>query len=646
MVGFCNVYADSIESSRNILWNDIVSILNSFPLSWVVGGDFNSVLDPLERIGVSSNLGSIRNFNSFVLRAKIFDIPLQGMEFTWSNFRDTVAWSRLDRFLISPVLLSRIPQLRQRGLPRSVSDHNPIVMDTPKIDWGPSPFHFFNVWREDKKMMDDVRSGWKIFNRSVSGILSARMKMVKYRMKRWHSLHKTDTFSWKSYEERMANIDMKAMSKGWDVNLRNERVELLKEAWIGSKKEEQMEAWIRSRKEEQTWRQKSRVKWLKEGDRNSKFFHFVANGRKRSNFIGDLYFNSVHMTDPRLIKEEAAELELIKGEDFGGKDVHITHLQFADDTILFIKPEMEYVMNIKRIFKCFELASGLKVNFHKFGVARVGYKVHMNSLWATALKCKAVSLPISYLGFPLGARPGSKVFWNTLVEKIETRLAPWKRRFLSKSGKLVLIKYVISSILIYFMSVFRISVGIAQRIEKLQRSFLCGDGGVKRKIHALKWDEVRRSKNKGGLGIGKVAVKNKGMLAKWVWRFSNEGKALWKRVIVARYGLDSGSLYWNWKGTHHPSFFTKAIASLYKENNRAVWMLKQGTKVIIGDEARASFWKDISIESSDLQESFPCIYVLATLKEGVVADFGQWEGEEWKWSIPLRRKVFGWEQSQ
>ncbi|KAK3204962.1 hypothetical protein Dsin_019008 [Dipteronia sinensis] len=266
---------------------------------------------------------------------------------------------------------------------------------------------------------------------------------------------------------------------------------------------------------------------------------------------------------------KGAELELIKGEVFGGRDVHITHLQFADDTILFIKPEMEYVMNIKRILRCFELASGLKVNFHKSGVARVGYKVQMNSLWATALKCKAVSLPISYLGFPIGARPCSKN-----------------------------------------------SSGGSSKNRKVAPEFFMGGWWRKRKINALKWDEVCRSKNKGGLGIGKVAVKNKGMLAKWVWRFSNEGKALWKRVIVATYGLDSGSLYWNWKGTHHPSFFTKAIASLYKENSRAVWVLKQGTKVIIGDGARASFWKDISIESTDLQESFPQYLCVGHFKRG------------------------------
>ncbi|KAK2656851.1 hypothetical protein Ddye_009903 [Dipteronia dyeriana] len=136
------------------------------------------------------------------------------------------------------------------------------------------------------------------------------------------------------------------------------------------------------------------------------------------------------------------------------------------------------------------------------------------------------------------------------------------------------------------------------------------------------------------------------MLAKWVWRFSNEGDSLWKRVTGVRYGQLCSSLYWNWIGAQHPSFFTKAIASLFKDHSRVAWVLKEGTKVIIGDGTRARFWNDIRADSTDLKYSFSRIYALASIKEGTVSKFGFWEGDEWKLYFPLRREVFGWEQSQ
>ena len=90
----------------------------------MIGGDFNMVLDVSERIGSSYNLGAIRTFTSFLSKANVVDLPLQGMSFTWTNSRETAAWSRLDRFLISPSLPLNFLDLIQCRLPKGVSDHN------------------------------------------------------------------------------------------------------------------------------------------------------------------------------------------------------------------------------------------------------------------------------------------------------------------------------------------------------------------------------------------------------------------------------------------------------------------------------------------------------------------------------------------
>ncbi|KAK2660474.1 hypothetical protein Ddye_007007 [Dipteronia dyeriana] len=145
------------------------------------------------------------------------------------------------------------------------------------------------------------------------------------------------------------------------------------------------------------------------------------------------------------------------------------------------------------------------------------------------------------------------------------------------------------------MSIFKITVGIALRIEKLERSFLWSDGIKREKLHAVKWDTICSSKANDGLGIGRVAIKNKCMLAKWVWHYGNEHSSLWKQVIITRYGLDKKSLQWNWQGVNSLSFFVKAIASLFQPNSRSAEIIRSGLSVVIGNGVKVKFWTDIKM---------------------------------------------------
>jgi hypothetical protein len=53
---------------------------------------------------------------------------------------------------------------------------------------------------------------------------------------------------------------------------------------------------------------------------------------------------------------------------------------------------------------------------------------------AAVLGCKVDTLPMSYLGLPLGASFKDKTIWNGIIEKLELQLAGWKRMYLSKGG--------------------------------------------------------------------------------------------------------------------------------------------------------------------------------------------------------------------
>ena len=91
---------------------------------------------------------------------------------------------------------------------------------------------------------------------------------------------------------------------------------------------------------------------------------------------------------------------------------------------------------------------------------------------ASILGCEVASLPFECLGLPLGAPNNASHIWDDILEKMECRLAGWKRPLLSKGGRVTLIKSTLANIPTYYMSLFKIPIKVANRIEKIQRDFL------------------------------------------------------------------------------------------------------------------------------------------------------------------------------
>ncbi len=91
------------------------------------------------------------------------------------------------------------------------------------------------------------------------------------------------------------------------------------------------------------------------------------------------------------------------------------------------------------------------MNLGKSELVQVGDVPHLELL-ADILGCKTSTFPMKYLGLPLGANFKMQSIWNPIMEKLERWLAGWKRLYLSKGGRLTLIKITLSNLPTYYFS--------------------------------------------------------------------------------------------------------------------------------------------------------------------------------------------------
>ena len=101
---------------------------------------------------------------------------------------------------------------------------------------------------------------------------------------------------------------------------------------------------------------------------------------------------------------------------------------------------------------------------------------------------------MKYLGLPLRAKFKDKTIWNLILEKMEIKLVGWKKLYLSKGGRVALIKSTLSKLSTYYISLYPIPTSVANRIAKLQRDFLWGGLGDEPKFHLVNWStEIGRA---------------------------------------------------------------------------------------------------------------------------------------------------------
>lgn len=269
------VYGNPIFHDRRNLWGKLAGLNRDRNFPWCCMGDFNEMVNQWEKDGIRPFDHARANlFRGFMNEAGLMDMNLKGNKFTWaSNPRNgMVVREKIDRVMVNWAWRERFPHAFALALPIISLDHSPIVVQTYLDERSGVLFRYEAYWDDHPCCKEVVKSGWDEGGTNEYGWNSflAKSKACKRRLQQWNKR-----------EFKRADVEIRRL-KGELSDLLNRNADETDWTKIKEIQEQIKELWKR---EEMYWFQRSRVKWLNWGDRNSKFFHASTVQRRGRNRI-------------------------------------------------------------------------------------------------------------------------------------------------------------------------------------------------------------------------------------------------------------------------------------------------------------------------------------------------------------------------
>nr|GEX73688.1 putative RNA-directed DNA polymerase, eukaryota, reverse transcriptase zinc-binding domain protein [Tanacetum cinerariifolium] len=531
-----------------------------------------------------------------------------GRNFTWM-YKSGSKMSKLDRFFISNDVLQSHPELQAVVLDRIWSDHNPILLFSNKNDFGPIPFKYSTHDRfpqgsnsgfitlipkvNNPLLINDYRpiSLIGIHYKIVAKILAIRLakvidSIISPEQSTFISGHQildgpliiSQIIDWYKKRKKKMLLFKVDFEKAFDFVSWRYLDYILEKLGFGIK----WRSWLKS------GLVSSRTSILVNGSPTSEFS--LKRGLRQGDPLSALLFIIVLEALHMALKDGQAA-NLFHGVKVGSSGFHISHLFYTDDVIILSDWNQNDMDNIIQILNIFYIASGLKINIHKLNIFGVGVSLNEINSMAANTRCTTGSLPFTYLGLPIGSNMSCVVHWQVLIDRFKSRLSGWKANLLSIGGRLTLIKSMLGSLRIYYLSTFKAPETVLKSLESLRASFFWGSSKDSKNLSWIKWSNTLSSHEKGGLRIG---------------RFDNNGcqvKGAWANIV--------GSVN---------KLYLSGIVPL------------SSIRFKVGDRSNIRFWKDIWLGNVPLYIKYNRLFHLDNNKDYVIRDRianGNWS---WDWS--------------
>ncbi|CAA7027574.1 unnamed protein product [Microthlaspi erraticum] len=268
------VYGEPVTENRGSFWECLSDMSFHRRGAWLMIGDFNEITGNHEKRGGRRRSDtSFLDFRRMLANCGMIDFPFKGNCLSWVGYRASgKVQCRLDRAVGNEDWHHSFSHTNVEYLHLWGSDHRPvlarIMSHEAKVKRN---FRFDKRWLGKDGFKDTVTSGWRSSPSAGIGNVHGKIQSCRRAISSWKRLNKSNSaLQIEAIKEQLERAQT-------DDSVPSEEVMKLKWDLCNALRDEEL-----------FWRQKSRVSWLKEGDRNTKFFHATTKQRRARNRITKL----------------------------------------------------------------------------------------------------------------------------------------------------------------------------------------------------------------------------------------------------------------------------------------------------------------------------------------------------------------------